>query len=167
VLHANTEWQVASNPCLQTKEGNEAQALTAQEAEARANATLAKARREYRKDPAAFGNKLRFSWDGASAHKAARDMIALLPEQFVDPPAHSPDLQRAVETPHSRIHKMFIKRLSVDPRIHSVQAAIKLLLEVAKDACDAKYIRKLYDSLPNTYRSILENKGNWAEKKYR
>lgn len=149
--------------CLQTKGGSAAKSLTAQEFAARAVDLHKAASAEYRKDPAAWGFKLRFSWDSASAHNSAeRDMLDLLPEQIVKPPARSPDLQRPVENMHHAIHKEFTKRLSADHRIADVAAMIRLLHRVAKDVVTIEKVRKLIDGLPDTYRSVIERGGDWA-----
>lgn len=129
--------------CLQTKEGEAARGLTAQEFAARATAIHAVAHKLYAANPAAWGYQLRFSWDHCSAHEAARDDIDLLPEQVLDRPARSPDTHRVVETPHSLLHSKFKERLSRNPRIKDVTDAIRLLKQVAKDVCTPKYIQHL------------------------
>lgn len=136
--------------------------MTAQEFTARAQSLHKAAHEEFRKAPADFGYQLRFSWDSASAHKAAEHDIGLLAEQLVKPPVRSPDLQRPVEDPHSIIHREFKKRLASDRRIQTVADAVKLLQQVARDTVTKEYVRKLIDGLPDTYRSIIQNKGDWA-----
>jgi hypothetical protein len=153
--------------CLQTKGGTEAAGLTAQEADARFNAARDAARAAYKEHPESFGCKLRFSWDGASAHKAAEKDLPLLPGQLLKPPAHSPDLQRAIEIPHNLIHQEFAKRLADDGRVNTVKAALELLLRVVPDVITKKKVRKLVEGLPDTYRSIIKNKGDWADKRHR
>lgn len=49
----------------------------------------------------------------------------------------------------------------------TVKDAIRLLEKVAKEVITPKYIRKLVDSMPKTYDSVIKRKGDWAEKKYR
>jgi hypothetical protein len=51
--------------------------------------------------------------------------------------------------------------------VRTVKAAIDLLKKVAEEVVTPKYIRSLVDSMPKTYRSIVERKGDWADKKYR
>lgn len=121
----------------------------------------------FAKQPDEFGHKLRFSWDSASAHKSAEPDLSILPEQILKPPAHSPDLQRAVEVPHSWIHKEFNKRLCEDGRVHTVKAAIDLLKRVASDVVTQNKIKKLVKGLPNTYKSVIAKGGDWADKRWR
>lgn len=156
-----------STPCLQNKKGQAARGLTAQEFYARALGVRKAAWKEFSKEPEAFGHILRFSWDSASAHKSALPDINLLPEQFIRPPARSPDAQRVVESPHHLIHKAFDKRLAADPRIDTVEKAVRLLERVAHDVVTPEYIQKLVNSLRGTYNNIVERGGNWAEKAYR
>ena len=153
--------------CLQTKEGKEARGLTAQEFAHRAVDIHKAAFKEYVKDPAAWGYKLRFSWDGSSAHTSAQPDIDLLPPQIVLPPAGSADLQRAVETPFSLIKKSFKRRLAVEPRVRSVAQAVKLLAEVVEDVVTPEYVRSIIGSLPSTWLSVIEHGGDWAERAYR
>lgn len=123
--------------------------------------------KQYSKDPEAWGCKLRFSWDGSSAHTSAVDEIDLLPEQIVQPPAGSPDLQRAVESPFSVIKRTFKSRLATDPRVKSIATAVKLLESVVADVVTTEYIRAIIDDLSNTWRSVIERRGDWAEKAHR
>ena len=156
-----------SSPCLQTKGGTEAKGLTAQEFYAQATDIHAAAYKLYCNHKAAFGHQLRFSWDGASAHKSAAPDLDILPEQRAELPARSPDCHRVVETPHHMLHETFRKRLRQDPRVTTVKEAIKLLEKVAVDVITPEYIQALVDGMPDTYRSIIKRKGDWAEKKYR
>jgi len=158
---------IFTSSCLQTKGGTEARGITAQEFYARATNIHTVAYQLYSKDKAAFGNHLRFSWDHCSAHKSAEPDLALLPEQIVDLPKRSPDLHRVIESPHSRLHGAFRKALRADPRVRTVKDAIKLLQKVATDVITKDYIQKLVDGMPNTYRSVVQRGGDWAEKKYR
>lgn len=153
--------------CLQTKGGTEAAGLTAQEADARFNAARDAARAAYKEHPESFGCKLRFSWDGASAHKAAEQDLPLLTGQLVKPPAHSPDLQRVIEIAHSWIHEEFEKRLAADGRVKTVDAALDLLERVAPDVVTTKKLRKLVEGMRETYKSVIKNKGDWADKRHR
>lgn len=119
------------------------------------------------KHPDLFGCKLRYSWDAHSAHKSAEPDIPLLDGQLLKPPLHSPDLQKAIELPHAWIHKEFNKRLREDTRINSVDKALRLLWRVVKDKVTKEHVRNLIESLPATYRSIIANKGGWADRRLR
>ena len=119
------------------------------------------------KHPDLFGHCLRFSWDADSSHKSAMEDVPVLPGQFIKPPAHSPDLQRGIELPHGWVHKEFNKRFAEDPRVNTVSKAIKLLKRVVKEKVTLKAVRNLIDSLPGTYRSIIKNKGGWADRRHR
>lgn len=149
-------------PCLQTKKGKEAQGLTGQECTWKLERMRRKAHSLFCKRPQDFGFALRFSWDGASGHKAAEPDLTILREQIVHPPAKSPDLQRAIEIPHSIIHREFNKRLSADRRYKTVKDAVRLLKKVVKDKVKEKTIRKLVDGLPATYMDIVQKHGDWA-----
>jgi hypothetical protein len=154
-------------PCLQNKQGAKAKGLTAQESAAKIEAMRRTAAKLFSARPKDFSFALRFSWDGASGHTAAEQDLSILAEQIVHPPAHSPDLQRPVESPHSVIHKEFNKRLCADRRIKTVSAAIQLLKQVVKDKVDVEHIRPLIDRLPETYMDIVEAHGNWAQRRHR
>lgn len=161
---------LATNCCLprlQTKGNTDARGLTAQEYTAKACNIHHIAYDLFRRDPAEWGHQLRFSWDHASAHDAALPDIDLLPEQVLDIPVRSPDIHRVVESPHSIIHRTFVKRLAQDPRTTTVTQAIKLLQLVAEETVTKAYIQKLVKALPKTFWSIIENRGDWADKPFR
>ena len=141
--------------------------MTAQEWYARVTAVQDKVKPFMHKHQSLFGNKLRFSWDAHSAHKSAHEDIPLADGQFIKPPAHSPDIQKGIELPHGWIHKEFNKRFAADKRVNTVKKAIKLLIQVVKDKVTKESVRKLIDSLPDTYRSIIKNKGGWADRRLR
>lgn len=141
--------------------------MTAQESYALAEAVLAQARADFRARPDRFGFKLRFSWDGASAHKSAEPDLSLLPDQLLRPPAHSPDIQRVIERPHSWIRKEFNKRLCHDTRVKTVAQAIKLLRRTVEDVVTKKKIRKLIDGMPQVYKDVIAHGGDWANKRWR
>lgn len=151
-------------PCLQNKEGQEARGLTGQESLYKLERMRRKAHSLFCKRPQDFGFALRFSWDGASGHKSAEEDMTILREQIVHPPAKSPDIQRAIENPHSVIHREFNKRLSADRRIKCVADAVELLKKVVKDKVDIEHVRPLIDGLPETYRNIVLRHGDWAER---
>ena len=153
--------------CMQTKEGNVARGLTAQDAAAEAVAIHRAAYTLYKGNPEAWGYQLRFSWDNASAHTAARDDIDLLPEQWLKLPAHSPDLHMVIERPHAWIKEAFAKELAKDPSIKSVKRGLSLLRDVVKQKVTVPRIRALIEELPLTYISVIANKGDWADKPHR
>lgn len=141
--------------------------MTAQEAYALAESVLAQARKDYREHPDRFGYKLRFSWDGASAHNSAERDLSLLPGQLLRPPARSPDIQRVIEIPHSLIKKEFNKRLCSDTRVKSVAQAIRLLRHTVQDVVTEKLIKSLVNSLPQVYKDVIAHGGDWADKRWR
>lgn len=152
---------------LQNKKGGEAKAITAQEAAAEAEAIRRAAWALYKGDPAAWGNALRFSWDNVSSHVSAQPDVSLLPVQWVEVPARSPDLHNVIERPHHLIQKGFKKELAHRPQIKTTAAAIKLLREVVKKKISKGYIQALVDAMPKTYASVIANGGDWADKPYR
>ena len=137
------------------------------EANDRLTAVIQDARAAYRRHPDRFGFHLRFSWDGASAHKSTTADLPILAEQLLRPPAHSPDLQRSIEIPHAWVKKEFNKRLCADRRIKTVKAGIELLKKVVKDVVTQTKVRKLVKGMPKTYQSVKANKGDWADKRRR
>lgn len=154
-------------PCLQTKKNEVARGYTAMEATDRLTAVIKDARAAYRKHPDRFAFHLRFSWDGASAHNSAEADLPILAEQLLKPPAHSPDLQRCIEIPHSWVKTEFNQRLCADRRIKSVKDGIKLLHSVVKKAVTKPKVRNLVKGMRETYRSIVAKKGDWADKRRR
>ena len=136
--------------------------MTAQEFTARAVAIHKVAHEQLRADPAAFGAKLRFSWDSASAHKSAEPDIDILPEQLVKPPVRSPDFQRPVEDTFSIVKREFNKRFASDPRVNTVKKAVKLLNRVVDEKVTPELIKKLVEGLPATYRDVVAKGGQLA-----
>ena len=120
----------------------------------------------YKRDPAAWGNHLRFSWDNASAHTAALADIDLLPEQWVELPAHSPDLHMVIERPHAWIKDAFAKELAAKPSIKSAKRGIGALRAFVEKQVTPDRIKKLIDALPETYISVIANNGDWADKPF-
>lgn len=153
--------------CLQTKKKEDARGFTAMEATDRLTAVIKDARAAYRKHPDRFGFHLRFSWDAASAHNSAEADLPILAEQLLKPPAHSPDLQRCIEIPHSWVRKEFNQRLCADRGIKTVRAGIRLLKKVVKGMVTKTKVRKLVKGMPDTYRSIVAKKGDWADERRR
>jgi len=137
------------------------------EATDRLAAVIQAARAAYLKHPDRFGFHLRFSWDSASAHNSAEQDLPILAEQLLKPPAHSPDLQRCIEIPHSWVRKEFNQRLCADRRVKTVKAGIRLLRQVVKDVVTKPKVQKLVKTMRKTYRSIVANKGDWADKRRR
>jgi len=154
-------------PCLQTKVGTVGKAMTAEESYYRFNAVRDEARTLYLKHKQEFGMQLRFSWDGLRAHSSTEPDLEVAEDQLVKPPPKSPDLQRAVEDAHAMIHREFKKRMAADRRVRSVTDAVLLLQRVVKDVVTQKYVRKLVDGLPETYRSVIERGGDWAGQGHR
>ena len=153
--------------CLQTKTGTVGRAMTEQESYYRFNAVRDAAREQMQKHRAEFGYKLRFSWDNLRAHKSTEPDLEVQEDRLIKPPPKSPDLQRAVETPHAVIHREFKKRLAADRRVQSVTDAVDLLQRVVKDVVTVDHVRKLIDGLPETYRSVIERGGDWAAQGHR
>lgn len=141
--------------------------MTADEFTARAVAIHQTAHDQFRKDPAAFGSHLRFSWDSASAHISAEQDIDILPEQLVKPPVRSPDFQRPVEDTFSIVKREFNKRFASDPRVNTVKKAVGLLKRVVDEKVTPRLIKKLVDGLPATYRDVLAKGGQLAGQGHR
>lgn len=136
--------------------------MTGEEFTARAVAIYKVAHEQLRADPDAFGAKLRFSWDSASAHNSAEPDIDILPEQLVKPPVRSPDFQRPVEDTFSIVKREFNKRFASDPRVDTVKKAVKLLNRVVDEKVTPGLIKKLVGGLPATYRDVVAKGGQLA-----
>jgi hypothetical protein len=147
---------------LQNKQGGVGRAMTAEESDYRFWQVRDAAQASFKNNPAKWGWQVRFSWDGLRAHESAEPDLQLSDDQLVKPPPKSPDLQRAVEDPHSMIHRQFKKRLAADRQVRSVTDAVKLLKNVVEDVVTRKYVRNLISGLPETYRSVIERGGDWA-----
>ena len=91
----------------------------------------------------------------------------MLPDQVAELPARSPDLHRVIESPHNLLHNAFRKRLRENANVRTVMEAVTLLKKVANEVITRKYIRNLVKGMRDTYLSVEERKGDWAEKPYR
>lgn len=165
-LKAATKLPAASSPdcLLQTITGNEAVAECADEFQELFREVHADVWKDYKRDPAAYGNRLTFSYDHASFHDAAEDQLDILPEQRAPLSPVSPDMHRVPEILIRRLKALYYKRLSRDPKVRTPEQARNLLLEVASEVVTKEAVAKLVKAIPKTLESIIQEGGNWAAK---
>ena len=161
----NTE--SSRHPRLQTLDNKASKAMTADEFVELLKIVRARAEEIYATCPKAFGRKLRYSFDGASYHVAALQFNCLAEGSLHRPPARSPDLHKVPEACIRRVKAAFRREFTRDLRVRTPEQALRLLQEIAKKKLKPVYVRNLIRSLPKTFASVVANKGNWADKKFR
>lgn len=135
--------------------------LTAAEYEHLLGQLLAEARDRSAGNPAAFPLRyLIVSMDNAKPH--ARWLRNTPAERKNEIPPRSPDIHKAVEHPLKAFNDRWYVAFTKDLRCTSCTAAMALAAEVLHRTT-ADSIWRDIQTLPATFKSIIRNKGDWAD----
>lgn len=149
---------------MQTKQGEPAKGLTAQEFEHHFKRfyKVARDQSDAHKEWAAGGVSV---WvDNAKWHKESQ---ALRPQVCPEIPPYSPDIMKVIEHPWNTIKREFRQRVSSDKTITDLTAAAALFERVAHEVITPESVAKDVATLRDTLKAIKEAKGGYVNKRFR
>lgn len=126
---------------------------------------LKKAMQKKQKHPIWRDQELYISHDRATFFEGIKDWPGNLGEEYhiMEQPPASPDCHKVVEHPIHSIKTRFRHAFTQLVGRVSQLRAMDLLIECVEEAVDAESIRRDCDTLPATLKSILKNRGDWAD----
>lgn len=148
-------------PCVQKQDGTPSIGLTNREFAVLAGRLVAEAEAGLAADPAAFplGYPI-VSLDNAKPHAAwQRGQPA---ERLNIIPARSPDIHKVVEHPLKEFNRKWYVRFSQDLKCTTCERSMALASEILHETT-ADSIHRDIKTLPDTLRSIIANRGDWAD----
>lgn len=142
-------------------DGEPAVGLTAAESEALLAAMLREVEDRRASDPSAFPlGYVIVSADNASQHK--RFLRTRSSKLLNVIPANSPDIHKVVEHPLNPFNRAWYKEFTADRRITTCESAMALAAEILHRTKPESIYKDIL-SMPDTFRSIIKNRGDWAD----
>ena len=141
--------------------GEQAHGYSAAEHEALIGRCFAEAVARSAGDPACFPlGYIIVSEDNDSAHR--RFGRNTPPHMLNEIPACSPDIHKVVEHPLGPFNRAWYREFTLDKKCTTCNGAMVLAAEILRRTTPES-IKKDIESLPATFRSIIANKGGWAD----
>ena len=150
-------------PLLQTKRGKDATGMTAAEFEWLLLQLESEAETRAAGDPEAFpvGHKI-LSLDNCKPHRSY--MTKYPAKHFNEIPSCSPDIHKVVEHPLKPFNDRWYTEFTLDQRCTTCESAMALASTVLHRTTP-KSIENDIKTIPATLRSIVANRGDWADPK--
>lgn len=145
---------------LQKMDGQPAVSLSAAEFEALMGSLMAEAEACRWAHPEAFPlGYIIISLDNAKPHKRWQD--AQPSDKLNRIPANSPDIHKVVEHPLKPFNDRWYKAFTLDHKCTTARDAMALASQILRTTTADSIYRDMR-TLPDTMRSIIKNKGDWA-----
>lgn len=147
---------------MQRVDGEVAKTMTAAEFTAVMGKLQAEVEAACRDHPEAFpiGHPV-YSLDNAKPHKRWQDSQPA--ERLNRIPANSPDIHKVVEHPLKPFKERWYREFTLDRSLTTAQSCMALASEILHRTTPAS-IEKDMETLPATFASIINNKGDWADR---
>lgn len=153
---------VCWSPCKQRVDGEQAATLSAAEFDDVMGRLAAEVQAACHDHPEAFpiGYPI-FSLDNATPHKRWK---ARQPAERLNViPACSPDIHKVVEHPLKPFKERWNREFTLDRKLTTAEACMAKSSEILRRTTPESISADL-QTLPDTFRSIIKNKGDWADR---
>lgn len=145
---------------MQTVDGQAAKGLTQAEMQHLFSQVQREVEDRSADHPDAFPlGKVIYSLDNASAHK--RILQTWPPDQLNIIPAHSPDIHKVIEHPLNVFNHAWYEEFTLDRKCTTCERSMALASEILHRT-KADSVWRDIQTLPDTFRSIIQHGGDWA-----